>query len=379
MSKRNQIIIGVIIVVIIIGAVWYGVSRKSTEEGPVKIGVILPLSGKIANWGDSAKGGIDVAVEEINKAGGIDGKKVEIVYEDDQCDKTKATTAVQKLINIDNIKVIIGPLCSGSVLAAAPVAENAKVIMLGFGSTAAISSAGDYIFRHTYSDAYQGVFLANQIKDVLDINKIGIVYVNNDYGKGLFDGFNDEFTKLGGYISNVESYNLDVTDFRTIIAKIKNSQPEAVLLISYGGKGGLIVKQAKELGVNLQIFASDNFGSEDVIKSGGDSVENVIFSSSIPLNEEDLMVQDFKNKYFALNGNNPSILFVAASGYDAAKIIFDTVGSVGYNSDAIKNYFYGLKDYNGISGKISFDENGDATKDFMFQTIKNGQFVPYEQ
>jgi len=377
MSNKTPIII--IAILIIAFVVYVGVTgdKALEEKETIKIGAILPLSGEIANWGTDIEGGMKLAIEEINKAGGIDNKNFQVIYEDDQCDKTKAVTAAQKLIDIDKVKIIIGPLCSGSVVAAAPVAENAKIVMLGFGSTAAISDAGDYIFRHTYSDADQGKFLAEQIYNSFGFKNINAIYVNNDYGIGLFDGLKKTFSNLGGTVASEQPYDFETADFRTILTKIKNSPAEALLLVSYGKEGGLLAKQAKELGINLQIFATDNFGAQDVITVGEDAVNGVIFSASIPPDEKNPRIKSFKEQYSVQNNSEPGVLWIAASGYDAANITINAIKESGYDSDSIKNYFYSLKNYPGLAGDISFDGNGDATKDFMLQTVKDGKFVPY--
>lgn len=380
MSKWVKIIIWIVVIILVAWGIYsISVNNQISSDKPIKIGAILPLSGDIANWGDAARKGIDLALKEINESGGINGNNLEVIYEDDQCDKTKAVTAAQKLINVDEVEVIIGPLCSGSVLASAPTAEDAGVVILGFGSTAAISDAGDYIFRHTYSDAYQGSFLADQISNEFNIKKVDIIYVNNDYGNGLFSGFKEAFENMEGSIVNEQAYNPETLDFNTILTKIKSSDAEALVIISYGKEGGILVKRARELGIENQIFATDNFGTEEVIASGGGSVESVIFTSSVPPNEESMEVKKFEDNFIELYNEKPGILFVSASGYDAVNIVAKAIKDSSYNGKNIKNYLYSMENYKGISGDISFDEKGDATKDFMLQIIRNGKFIPYEK
>ncbi|MBI4170778.1 MAG: ABC transporter substrate-binding protein [Candidatus Aenigmarchaeota archaeon] len=374
-------VIGIValIVLLVVGTYFLAhqfVRQDNSQKESVKIGFIGPLSGELAVWGSSQQGGVRLAVEEINNAGGINGKKLEVAYEDDQCDKTKSVTALRKLIDFDKVRVVIGPLCSGTVIADAPVAEQSEVILFGFGSAAAISTAGDYTFRPSYSDVYQGEFLAGKIAK--RFNSIGILYVNNDYGLGLFSGLKAEFVKNGKNIVATETYSLQDKDWRTQLAKIKSAQPDALILISYGREGGLIARQAREIGIGIQIIGTDNFGTVDVLEAGGEAVENVIFTSPATLDETKQAVKDFRANYIRINGVEPPIIFVASNTYDTTKIIANAVKTAGTNAEKIKMFLYEMPPYHGVSGVIKFDVNGDATKDFVFQVIRNGVFLPYD-
>jgi branched-chain amino acid transport system substrate-binding protein len=341
-------------------------------QSPIKLGFIGPLTGEVAVFGISQQGGVKLAVDEINKEGNIN---LDVIYEDDQCDKTKSVTALRKLIDVDKVKIIIGPVCSGAVLADAPVAEQNKVILLGFGSAAAISDAGEYIFRPTFSDAHQGEFLATNI--VKKFKKAAILYVNNDYGVGLFGGFKDNFIKNGGTIAAEDKYSFEDNDWRTQLTKIKASNPNALILISYGREGGLIAKQARELGINVQIVGTDNFGTNEVVEAGGNAVEGAIFTYPASLDDTNPAVKKFKEDYIRLNEKEPALPYAAALSYDTTKIVAQALADVGNDADRIKSYFYDMPAYNGIGGVIDFDSKGDATKEFVFQIIQDGKFLSY--
>jgi branched-chain amino acid transport system substrate-binding protein len=382
MDKTTQIIIGIIVAIIILGGIWYGLSKKPTApttKEPIKIGVILPLTGEMANWGESMKGGIELAKDEINSKGGIMGRHLEIVYEDNQaCDKALTVSAFRKLINIDKVKItMVG--CSGAVLAVAPIAEENRVILLTpMASAAKISEAGDFVFRTSISDAIQGKTLGQYLIEKLNFRKVGVIYVNNDYGVGLFDNFKNIFENSGGEIVQAEKYEFGATDFRTNLIKIKAKSPEALVIISYGSEGGLIAKQARELGINIQLIGTDNFGTKEVVETGKESVEGAIFSTPA-LDERRPEVQELKRKFETKYGKEPPVIIAVADAYDAMNILAKAIQAKGYDPLEVKDYLYSLKNYPGISGTISIDQNGDAEKPISLQVIKNGQFVPYEK
>ncbi len=372
MSLQKYAVPIIVLIIVIAGTALLTSSNMQPTrpaKEAIKIGFIGPLSGELASWGSSMQGGVKLAADELSKTGST---KLDIIYEDDQCDKTRSVNAMRKLIDVDRVKLIIGPLCSGTVLADAPIAEQNKVILLGFGSAAAISEAGDYVFRPSYSDAYQGEFLGSEITE--KFKKMGILYVNNDYGTGLLNGFKKSFISNGGMIGAEDTYSFEDRDWRAQLTKIKSSGPSAVLLITYGREGGLIAKQARELGINVQIVGTDNFGTRDVIEAGGESVEGAVFTFPAPLDETNTAVKDFKNKYIELNGKEPPILFVAANAYDATKVSAQALSAAGNDGEKIKTFLYAMPPYNGISGIMKFDANGDASKEFVFQTIKDGKF-----
>ncbi|MFZ5559810.1 MAG: ABC transporter substrate-binding protein [Patescibacteria group bacterium] len=373
--KKIWIPIIVIVIIIVLIVVFY----KPAPKGTIKIGAIAPLSGEMANWGESMRGGIEIGVDEINSSGGIKGRRIEIIWEDNQaCDKTASVTAFRKLIDIDKVKVVIIG-CSGATLSVAPIAEENKIILLTpMASAAKISEAGDFIFRTSISDNTQGKILGKYIIEKLNFEKIGAIYVNNDYGVGLFDNLKNSFENAGGNMVQAEKYEFGATDFKTQLIKIKAQSPEVLLIICYGSEGGLIAKQARELGMDIQIIGTDNFGTKEVVEAGKSTVEGSIFSTPA-LDDTKPGVQTLKAEFQKKYGKEPSILIVVADAYDATKILIKAIQTSGYDSSGIKDYLYSVKDYWGVTGNITIDKNGDAEKPISLQTVKNGQFVPYEE
>lgn len=380
--SKSLLVVIVILAITVISA-WIAIISKSKLSGneaeTIKIGVIAPLTSDMSNWGSSMKGGIELAVSEWNGHDGINGKKIQLIFEDNKsCDKTEAVTAFNKLANVDKVKaVIVG--CSGSVLSVAPLAEQNKIILLTtLASAAKISQAGDYVFRTCISDAVQGKNLADFLYNKLDTKDAAVIYVNNDYGVGFLDAFKTTFESAGGKIVDSEVYQPESTDFRTFLIKIKARNPSALVIISYGSEGGLIAKQTKEMGINSHLIGSDNFGVKEVVAAGGKAVEGTIFVTSA-LDDKNKKVQDLKSSYILSYKTEPPIMSAVANSYDGTNLLLSAIKSKGYNADSIKDYLYAVKNYDGVSGIINMDKNGDANMPSTIQQIKNGNFLPYSQ
>jgi len=332
-------------------------SGCAKREKVIKIGVILPLTGEAAKYGQSAKRGLDLALEEINASGRLRGKKLSLIYEDSKADPKEGVNAIQKLITIHKVPAIIGAMASSVTLAIAPIAEKNKVVLLSPASSAPkITYAGDdYIWNET------------------SYRSIAIIYINNDYGIGLKRAFEKRFTELGGKVIISEPYEFGSTDFRTQISKVKNANPDAIYIIGYGEMGRLLL-QAKETGLNKPFFSCIMFEDPDILKIAGEAAEGVIytFPSYDPKSQEKQIrdfVKDFKKKY----GQIPDGF--AANSYDALKILALAIKKGGEDSEGIKDSLYTVTDFPGVTGKTSFDANGDVKKPIGIKTVKDGRFI----
>jgi len=377
MNKTTKIIIGVIII-IIIGGIWYGVSRKPAALEEIKIGITTALTGDVAVYGLGMEKGFELALEKINNAGGINGKKIKLIYEDHKCDAKEAGTAINKLINVDKVSIVIDALCSSCLLAESPIAEKTKTVLLGASATNyKIADAGDYIFRIIASDAYQGKEVA-KLANKRGYKNVAILNINNDYGVSLKEVFAEEFEKLGGKIVIIESYGQDATDARTQLIKIKGKNPDAIFMPAHGPNiMALILKQTKELDVNVQFFSTEGFKDESVLEAAGGAAEGVILTS--PTQNLDEHYQSFKATFMA-KYSGEEIPIYADYAYDAVKIVALAIKNAGsVKSDAIKNELYKIKGYRGATGEITFDEKGEVIgKEYSVFVVKNGQFVPLE-
>jgi len=353
------------------------VSRKPitpTTKEMIKIGAILPLTGEAAVWGENVKTGIELAKEEINKKGGINGRKIEVIYEDGQCDSKTGVSAAQKLITVDKVQVIIGEVCSSVTLAIAPIANQNKVVLITPASSAdSISQAGEYIFRN-YPRNSQFLDKISELIEKLNKKKIAILFVNNDYGVGLKDYALQKISKEK--IVLVEGHDQKETDFRTTLTKLKSINPDAVILATYYEDGALILKQAKEMKINALFLGTDAFDDPKVVEIAKEAAEGLIFSA-VKL-EAGPKFSEFKKAYIEKYNKEP--VFLSDFAYDTLNIIAEAIEKGNYKGEDIKNYLYSIKNFPGASNSISFDENGDLINpSFTLKTIKNGQFVPYEK
>jgi branched-chain amino acid transport system substrate-binding protein len=378
--KKLWIGIGIVVVALVI-ALIVTQTRKEPEE--IKIGAILPLTGDFSSHGEDAKKGIDLAISEINNKGGINGKKIHVIYEDDKMQPSVGVSAFEKLIKIDKVPVVIGGIGSSVALAMAPIAQKNKVVLLSpTASNPKITYAGEYIFRIWHSDVYEGRIMAKFVYDKMNIRKIAVLYVNNDFGQGLEEVFKKEFEKLGGQVVFSESYEQGSVDFRAQLSKIKNINPEGIYLPGYYQEVAKIAVQIKEMGLKAKLFSTSPIENPDLIKLAKEACENIIytrpaFDPQNPSNKYKIFSSSFKEKY----GVAPGI--AAAFSYDAVQVILHALSNLHVKDevkgDMIQKALADIKNYEGVTGKFSFDENGDVIREMSFFTIKNGQFVPFNK
>lgn len=374
MNKTAKTIIWLIVILVVIGGIWWGTSRKPKEKISVVIGTMLPLSGKNALNGQYIKEGIEMAQEEINAAGGINGSLLKIIFEDDQCDPKMGANIAQKLINVDKIHLVLGPWCSSVALAIAPQFEQSKTIMIAEVLTPKLTEAGDYIFRVQPTGALYMKILANEAYNKLNLKTAAVMALNNDYGISVKDSFVNNFEGLGGEILAIEQYSDQETDFRTILTKIKNKNPEAVLLSSYAKDAGQIMKQAKELGIKTQFLGVPALENKDLITMGEEAVNGLIYPYHFDFEKQDPKVQEFVLNYRNHFGHDPDGFSVLM--YDGTHIAARILAECGSDTDCMKKELYeGV--FDGVVGKMTFDGNGDPNVPVILKTVRDGEFVSY--
>ncbi len=362
-------IIAVLIVAVGIG---YYLPNSAGAE-PVYIGHIGPLTGFMAAYGDQEKQGIDLAVEEINALGGINGRELAVIHEDDQMDPTMATNAINKLITVDKVPAVIGEISSAVTLAIAPIAERNKVVLIShLANSNEISGAGDYIFRIQATDALQAEYLVD-LASSLNLSDCAILYMNSDFGIDLEQSVADHFVKNGGIVAISEGYNPDATDFRTQLTKIKAENPSVIFLIGYPNDMAMALRQAKEIGITSQFIAPDTFNEPIIIELGGNATEGVIF---LYPPTEGPKWDEFNQKIMDKYGDNATI--VTAMAYDATNLLATAMKSDGVTGEAIKAGLYQIEDYPGVTGNITFDEHGDViSRVYIPKIVKGGKFEDY--
>jgi len=376
----KKIIIGIIVLAVVVwgGVKLFGTKEEKTRE-PIKIGVIFPLTGNNASYSEKFTRGLFLARDEINENGGIDGKKIELIIEDGMADPAKSITAYQKLRQEHkDISVIISAF-SSVILALSPLSNNDHIVLMNpVASSANLSQAGDYEFNVMPLMTLTVNKLVDYVANVENYNTVAVIYVNTDFGRSGHDIFKKKFESMGGKIVAEESYIDGDTDMRTQLSKIKQSNPQAIYLATTGKSGGLIIKQIGELGIKAKLFSTDGIEAPETILIGGQVSENLTYiSPAFDVKNDDPVVKKFVESFQVKFGSLPEVY--AANNYDTLKLISLAVKKVGNSGEVIKNYLYSVKDYKGVSGDLSFDENGDVIKPMIIKKIQNGQFVKYEE
>ncbi|HYR78155.1 MAG TPA: ABC transporter substrate-binding protein [Pyrinomonadaceae bacterium] len=347
-------------------------SCRNGRQSTFKIGAILPLSGQPAQYGKWIQEGLELAKEEINVKGGINGRPLEIIYEDDQANPKLAASAMQKLANVDKVPVVFGSWSSSSVLAQAPIAEASHVIIMAEAVSPKIRDAGDYTFRIQPDGSLYMKALAPYAYDDLKLRKIATLYVNNDFGVDLAAVFKREFTALGGSIVSENGFQQGQTDLRTQITLAAQSKPDAIFVPAYT-EIGQILKQSREMGLNQRFLAAATFENPDILQIARDTANGVYYPHHFDPASTDPRVQEYQKKYTQRFGH-PSEGF-AVLAYDGLKIIEGALTKCGNDTSCIKSYLYATHDYQGVTGTTSFDEKGDVVKPILIKTVQSGAFV----
>ncbi len=371
MSTNTKTILWVVVLIIIIGGGYmlYNSNREPADTSPIKIGFIGPLTGDGSSIGTVNRVAVEIAAEEINQKGGVEGRKLEVVYEDGRCDSTTATKAANKLINIDKVSAIVGGLCSSETSAFGPAAMDSKVIVFSYGSSApSLSKLGKYFFRSYPSDSFQGIFAAEYAYNTLRARKVAILYHNNDWGTGIKDVFIKRFKELGGEILVEEGAPQTVKDYRTQLAKIKDVKADVIYAPLYPDGSIVALTQAQNLGISTVFLGGDAWGDPKMQQA-------VSGRGTLYFVEADMLLTDeFKAKILARSGGD-QVPLGTANAYDNVYIIASAIAKAGTDPDMLANTIRATR-YTGISGNIEFDENGDLkTASYVVKKIENGSAV----
>lgn len=341
-----------------------GPANATTASGDtIKVGVYGDLTGQTSSFGQSTKNGIELAVDEINAAGGVNGKKIQLIVEDDQGRPEQAKTVVSKLISQDKVQAVLGEVASTNSLAAAPVAQEAKIPMITPSSTnPKVTEVGDYISRVCFIDPFQGSVMAKFAANTLKAKTAAILGdVNSDYSKGLTQFFEEEFTKLGGKVVAKEAYTQTDPDFKGQLTKIRNLKPDVLYIPGYYGQVGIIAKQARELDMTMPLLGGDGWDSPELWKLGGAALKDTYISNHYSAENPAPEIQNFVKAYKAKFNVEPDSL--AALAYDAAKVLADAIKRAGGTDSAkLKDAINATKDFAGVTGKITIDKTRNAVK-----------------
>ncbi len=338
-------------------------SGCTKNENEIVIGEYDSLTGSDATFGLSSNKGVRLALEEINSSGGVKGKKVTLITLDDQGKNEEAAAAVTRLITQNNVVAIIGGVASGRSKAAAPIAQANKIPFVSPASTNPdVTKIGDYIFRVCFIDPFQGFVMAKFASENLKLKKVAILRdVKNDYSVGLADVFAAEFKKMGGMITSDVSYQAGDIDFKAQLTQIRAQSPDGLYIPGYYTEVGLIALQARQLGIKVPLLGGDGWDSDKLSEIGKDSIKGNYYSNHYTTESTDPAVTEFIKKFKAKYNETPDAL--AALGYDAAKILLAAMEKASdLSGNAIRVELAKTKDFPGVTGKISMNENRDAVK-----------------
>ena len=342
----------------------------------IKIGEYASLTGKEATFGISSHEGTLLAIEEANAAGGVLGKKLELLTEDTQSKPGEPATVTTKLIARENVVAVLGEVASSRSLEAAPICQQNKIPMVSPASTnPKVTQAGDYIFRVCFIDPFQGTVMADFASRTLKIKKVAVFTdVKSDYSKGLAKYFKERFLASGGTIVAELDYNGGDKDFKAQLTTIKGAEPDGIFVPGYYTDAALICIQAKQLGLTVPLFGGDGWESEKLTEIGKDAVEGHYFSThyhpDVGTDISRRFVASYKKRF---NGKMPDAL--AACGYDSALVLLDAIKRAGSTDGAkIRDALAATKDMEAVTGRITINAQRDAIKSAVILQVKDGKF-----
>lgn len=353
-----------------------GGGTSADSSGPILVGYYGDLSGRTSSFGQSTKNGVEMAADEINKAGGINGRMIQIITEDDQGEPNKAATVVTKLINQDRVHALLGEVASSNSLAAAPKAQEAKVPMISPSSTnPAVTQVGDYIFRVCFIDPFQGEVMAKFSATNLKAKRAAILYdFNSDYSRGLYQFFKRSFTSLGGEIVSEQSYTQGDRDFSGQLTAIRAANPEVIYVPGYYGEVGVISNQTKQLGIKAPLLGGDGWDAPQLWQLGGASLNGNYISNHYSVDDPSPAIQKFVADYKERFKMLPDAL--AALGYDSMKVLADAIKRAGTTDNTkLRDAIAQTKNFPGVTGQITIDQDRNAVKPAVVLKLQDSKFV----
>lgn len=383
-------LISILCAVLLVAGLLGGCGAK-TNENEIKIGINYELSGAVATYGQSSVDGIMLAIDEINAAGGVNGKTIVPVKYDNKSEPAEATTLANKLMTQDKVLAILGPATSGSFKAEIPVAEKNKVPVVTGSATSddvtvdledgqvvynddgSVKGLKEYAFRICFSDSYQGSAMAAFAKENLSAAKAVIIKdTSSDYGKGLAANFLTTFTEKGGEVVAEEAYVSGNTDFNGILTKIKGMDFDVIYIPGYYQEAGLIIKQARAQGITAPILGADGFDSPTLAElAGADALNNVYYTNHYSSLDKDPLVTQFIEDFTAKYGKEPDAF--NALGYDLAKFVCDGLSRCeSMDAESLKNALASTENFVGVTGSFSVDEKHNPVKSIVVIGLKDG-------
>ena len=347
----------------------------TTMAADLKIGVVSPLTGATATFGQENVNGIKLAYEKLKKG---PGKKFDLAIEDDKSEAIESTNATRKLLSVDKVSVMIGSPTSSLTLASAPIVQEAKIPFITPAATnPKVTTVGNFITRTCFTDDFQGIVMAKFAIQTLKKTK-GLILIENtsDYSRGLAKAFTEQFTKLGGKMANADelTYAAKDTDYQSLLRKVKRANPDFVFIPGYYVEVALIVKQARALGINVPFLGGDGWASPKLFEIAGSAVKGSYISTHFAPDDKSPVVQNFVKEYEKAYGAKPGSF--AALGYDSLGIVADAIKRAKSTKPSdIRDALVATKDYPGVTGAITFDKNRNPTKSAVVLEATASSFV----
>jgi branched-chain amino acid transport system substrate-binding protein len=350
-------------------------SNSAANSDVIKIGEFASMTGSEATFGQSSHKGTALAIDDLNAAGGVLGKKLELHMEDDQSQAGQPATVVRKLISRDVVVAMLGEVASSRSLEAAPICQQNNVPMISPSSTnPKVTEVGDFIFRVCFIDPFQGTVMANFSLNTLHLKNVAVLTdVKSDYSVGLAKFFKESFSGGGGKIVAEQNYSGGDKDFNAQLTSIKAANPDGIFVPGYYTEVGLIILQARQLGLTVPIFGGDGWESPALIAIGGTATEGCYYSTHFSPQDTSPAVQNFVKEFKAKYNETPDAM--AALGYDSAMILAAAMKTAGTTDGAkVRDALAAEKNFPGVTGNITMDANRNASKAAVILEIKNGQF-----
>jgi branched-chain amino acid transport system substrate-binding protein len=344
------------------------------KKGEVKIGAIFPLTGTAAEYGKRAMQGTQLAVDEINEAGGIKGRKLKLYVEDSQGDPKQAATIMNKFVSEGGYPIVLC-LTTGETSVAAPIAQENEIVLLTGTVAPGVTEKGDYIFRNASNLILNANAMMDVCLDSLGLKRLAIIGLEIDAHLAVEKYVKKEFVARSGEVVAIENGQRGQTDFRTQLTKIKAKNPEALYILGYS-EIATMMKQARELGIKAQFFGDPSMESPEVTRVAGSAAEGTIYTrSAFDPEDTSSVIRNFQKKYKERYGELGDEY--AAEFFDSIHLIAIAIGKYGASSDDIRKGLMAIKDYPGVSGRTTFLPNRDVAKPVVLKMIKEGKFVPY--
>lgn len=358
-----------------------GGGSKGADGDTIKVGGLLEMTGGSASFGISGKNGIDLALKKINEKGVLGGKKLSLVVADTKSEASEATNGMQKLISQDKVVAVIGPNQSSAVIASGAINNGAKVVditPMGTNPDVTVNpktkQVKPYSFRTCFIDPFQGTVMASFASNELKVKRAAI-YIDNtsDYAKGLAQFFKENFVKNGGQVVIEEAYLQKDTDFKSTLTKIKAAKPDFIYIPGYYQEVGLIVKQAREMGITVPMAGGDGWDSAKLPEIAGKAaLENTFFSSLYSPDDTSDLNKEFVAEYKKAYNTNPDVF--AALAYDSTLLVAKAIEDAGSADPAkIGEAMAKIKGFKGVSGEVTFNEQHNPIKSAVIIEHKDGK------